>query len=72
MSSNKKILRAPEVTEATGLSLATISRKEKRGEFPIRVKLSSRAVGWHAFEVYTWIKEKQTCCAPASLKGGRK
>lgn len=50
-----KILRRADVTAITGLSLSTISRMERRGEFPRRVRLSESAVGWLEGEVHAWV-----------------
>ena len=41
--------------EVTGLSKATIYRLLARGEFPARVKLSPRCVGWRVAEVDAWL-----------------
>ena len=48
------IYRLPAVCEITGLSKATIYRLLARGEFPPRVKLSPRCVGWRVAEVDAW------------------
>ena len=50
-----KILREPEVREVTGLSRATLWRKEREGTFPRRVKLGANSVGWHSDEISEWI-----------------
>ena len=52
------IYRLPAVLEATGLSKATIYRLLERGEFPPRVKLSPRCVGWRAVDVEAWLAER--------------
>ena len=49
------IYRLPAVCEVTGLSKATIYRLLARGEFPPRVKLSPRCVGWRVAEVDAWL-----------------
>ena len=49
------IYRLPAVCEITGLSKATIYRLLARGEFPARVKLSPRCVGWRVAEVDAWL-----------------
>ena len=53
-----KIMRIPEVIDATGLSRATIWRRVRSGEFPPPVRLggpNSRSVGWKKAEVEEWI-----------------
>ena len=52
------IYRLPAVLEATGLSKATIYRLLARGEFPPRVKLSPRCVGWRAVDVDAWLEAR--------------
>lgn len=50
-----RFLRAHEVAATTGLSLATLDRLERRGQFPRRIALSSRAVGWREAEIRDWV-----------------
>ncbi len=52
-----RFIREPEVVRITGLSRATIWRKERDGEFPKRVKLSSNASGWLASEIRAWMDQ---------------
>jgi prophage regulatory protein len=56
--SNKKrlaLLRRPAVQDKTGLRETQIDELEKKGNFPKRVQISSRAVGWVEDEVDEWI-----------------
>jgi prophage regulatory protein len=53
-----KILRRPATRDKTGLSNATIDLKEARGEFPRRVVLGPRAIGWIEEEIDKWIAER--------------
>ena len=52
------IYRLPAVLEATGLSKATIYRLLDSGDFPPRVKLSPRCVGWRVKDVDAWLSER--------------
>ena len=52
------IYRLPAVLEITGLSKATIYRLLEREEFPPRVQLSPRCVGWRAADVDVWLAER--------------
>ena len=52
------IWREPKVKEETGLSKSTRWRMEKAGDFPQKVQLSPRAVGWRAEEIIQWCKER--------------
>jgi prophage regulatory protein len=45
------ILREAKVKETTGLSKNTRWRLEKAGEFPQKIQLGPRAVGWRAEEI---------------------
>ncbi len=49
------ILRLPEVKARTGLSRSEIYRREALGEFPKRVRLGARSVGWLASEIDEFI-----------------
>ena len=53
-----RVVRLPEVLEMTGLSTATIWRRERDGSFPTPVRLGgerTRAVGWREQDIYDWI-----------------
>jgi prophage regulatory protein len=52
------IWREPKVKEETGLSKSTRWRMEKTGEFPKKIQLSPRAVGWRAEEIIQWCKDR--------------
>jgi prophage regulatory protein len=47
----RKILRLPQVVEATGETRATIYRRLARNEFPRPVKLGVKSVGWVEDEI---------------------
>jgi len=57
--SNKKIIKLPKVIEITGLSKSSIYALISRGEFPVQVKLSVRASGWHESDINDWIDSRQ-------------
>lgn len=52
------ILRKKEVCKRVGLSSVTIWRMEKEGDFPNRIQLGKRAVGWDEFEISKWLDER--------------
>ena len=52
------IYRLPAVLVVTGLSKATIYRLLGRGEFPPRVQLSPRCVGWRVADVDAWLEAR--------------
>jgi prophage regulatory protein len=51
-----RILREPEVRLRTGLSASERLALEARDQFPERVPLGVRAVGWLEHEVNAWIQ----------------
>jgi prophage regulatory protein len=53
-----KMLREREVKQVTGLSRVTRWRMERRGEFPQKVQLTERCVGYLENEIQDWLKEK--------------
>jgi len=53
-----RILRERDVKHLTGLSRVTRWRMEKRGEFPRKVQLAVRCVGWPENEVLAWLRER--------------
>lgn len=50
-----KVIRVSRVLEQTGMSRSTIDRLEKAGQFPKRVQITRRAIGWYEDEVLTWV-----------------
>lgn len=54
------ILRPKDIMDITGLSRETINRMEKRGDFPPKIQLSKRSIGWLETDVKKWFKEKKT------------
>jgi prophage regulatory protein len=53
-----RIIRRRELTAKVGYCLGHIYRLERAGEFPPRVRLGRRAVGWVAEEVERWLQER--------------
>ena len=49
------VVRLPAVRRMTGLGRSTIYRMEAVGQFPQRIKLGLRAVGWMESEVQAWL-----------------
>jgi prophage regulatory protein len=56
MESNHRLIRLPEVQRLTGLGKTTLYTLERRGLFPRRRKLTSRASAWVEAEVISWIE----------------
>jgi prophage regulatory protein len=55
---NERILRKPEVVKAVGLSHVTIWRMERAGNFPKRLALGSKAVGWRLSDIEQWMESR--------------
>ena len=51
------ILRAEDASRYVGLSVSTLAKMRMRGEGPTFVKLGSRAVGYRASDLNSWLKE---------------
>jgi len=50
----RKMIRRKALHERVPLCQRTIYNMEKRGEFPLRVALTSRAVAWYEDEIDQW------------------
>jgi prophage regulatory protein len=57
-SDHPVILRKKDVQKRVGLSLVRIWELEKRGEFPSRVNLDGRLVGYLENEITEWIHSR--------------
>jgi prophage regulatory protein len=55
----KRILRRAEVRYRTSIGDSLIDRLETRGEFPSRIVLGKRAVGWFEDEIEQWINTRE-------------
>jgi prophage regulatory protein len=53
-----RILKDPEVEAKTGLGSTQRRKLEDAGDFPSRVVLSDRRVGWLEHEVDAWIRAR--------------
>ena len=60
------LLRRPQVENMTGLKRSSIYALMRCGQFPRPVKLSARAVAWHADMIQTWILERTSAAARVS------
>lgn len=55
---NERILRRKEVETVTGLGRSVIYELMAENEFPKKVPLHGRAVGWVESEVQAWISKR--------------
>ena len=53
-----KFLSGDMVCDMVQLSRSTIDRKEKRGEFPARCRVSTNRVRWVLEEVEKWMEDR--------------
>lgn len=58
MTHHKKLLRLPDVKQATGLARSTIYALAAKGQFPKPVKLTPRVSAWDADAIDAWIVER--------------
>ena len=54
----KKIVKINAVKQQTHLSVASIYRLAKQGDFPKQMKLGVRASGWLQSEIDDWIQSR--------------
>ena len=65
-----RILREKEVLEIVPLSKSTLRRLESKKQFPQRMKLSDRAVGWSESEIHDWLAAREASNNHHSTTGG--
>lgn len=56
MSIPDRLVRTKEVREITGMSTATIWRREKEGNFPRRRKITSGMTAYLMSEIVAWME----------------
>ena len=67
MRHEPKFLRLPQVIEIVNFSKSTISRREKEGKFPQRIKFGNIAI-WSSTDILKFQEDPNGY----SVKGGRK
>ena len=55
---NKPFLTIKEVSKLIGLSVSTINRLVKKGDFPSKVKISPRRMVFMKKEIQEWINSR--------------
>lgn len=50
-----RMLRLPQVIDATGLGKTKIYELQGQGDFPMRVKITAHSVAWVEEEVQAWL-----------------
>ena len=59
-SQNRLFLNIKEVSELLGISVSTINRLIKNGDFPKKIKLSPRRMVFMKREIDEWIESKRS------------
>ena len=55
---SKKIIRKSQLKELTGFSPRHIDRLERAGQFPKRLQLGTRSVGWYETDIIEWLDSR--------------
>jgi prophage regulatory protein len=65
-----RLLRLPEVEQASGLKKSTVYLLMKRGEFPRCVQVTPRCVAWPESAVLQWVQDRisQASAMPAQAQ----
>ena len=72
LEQNERVLRLPEVKQKTGLGRSSIYLKESEGNFPARISLGARSVGWLESEINTWINNRiNSSRSTKAVSGGK-
>lgn len=53
------VISRKQVMRLTGLSETTLWRLEDRGDFPARVQLGARRIGWRVSDVDAWLESRR-------------
>ena len=56
---NRPFLTIKEVSEMLGISVSTINRLIKKGEFPSKVKISPRRMVFMKCQIQEWVDKKR-------------
>ena len=55
---NRPFLNIKEVSELLGISISTVNRLVKKGDFPPKIKVSKRRIVFMKYQVEEWIAVK--------------
>jgi prophage regulatory protein len=55
-----RIVREPELYQKTGLHATQRRVLERKGDFPAKVRLGPRTVGWRSDELDSWIDQRSS------------
>jgi len=57
---NRTFLSIKEVSQLLGISISTINRLIKRGDFPPKIKISPRRIVFMKKQIQEWIDKKKS------------
>ena len=57
---NRPFLTIKEVSNLIGISISTINRLIKKGDFPPKIKISPRRIVFMKYQVEEWIDKKRS------------
>jgi prophage regulatory protein len=60
IAQSDRIIDQAELVHLVGISKSHLTRLEKCGQFPRRIKLGTRKVGWSLQEVKQWVEDRKT------------
>lgn len=56
----RNILRPKQLANYLSLSLATVWRLQQQENFPKKIQLSTKAVGWFEDEITAWLENRSS------------
>jgi prophage regulatory protein len=65
-----RMLRLPQVIDATGLGKTKIYELQRQGDFPMRIKITAHSVAWVEEEVQAWLAARVENGRPDSVPEG--
>jgi prophage regulatory protein len=57
-NTTRRVMRLPDVEQATGFKVSHIYNLMKEGKFPKSRRIGCRAVGWDSTEIQQWIDDR--------------
>ena len=56
---NRPFLNIEEVSELLGISISTVNRLVKKGDFPPKIKISPRRMVFMKYQIQEWIDNRR-------------
>lgn len=66
-----RLIRRAEMLRISGLSISSVYRLERKGEFPARRRLGPNSVAWDLASVLQWAQSRELVVASESGAFGR-